>query len=90
MNKIMKFIKRPSAGLLALALGLCATAVFAEGGTAIDTTAATTALSDMSTAVKSFITSAIPYIVGILGVALSATLVWVAWKWIKKGSNKAG
>lgn len=75
------------AGLVAVGGGLSA---MAEGtGNTIDTTVASTALSDMVDAVKGYINTCIPYIVSLLGVALVVTLVWVAWKWIKKGSSKA-
>lgn len=74
---------------LMAAVALAGGSVFAEGATTIDTTAASGALTSMVEAVKGFITTSIPAIVGLLGVALGGTLIWVGWKWIRKGSSKA-
>lgn len=88
MTKFLKDVKAKA--LTALAVGTCGVTAFAEGeSNAIDLTSATTALSDMTTAVKDWIGTATPYLVGILGAALAVTLVWVAWKFIKKGTSKA-
>lgn len=88
-----KFLKDVNAkALTALAVGTCGVTAFADGessSSTIDLTPATTALSNMSTAVQTWIGTATPYLVGILGAALAVTLVWVAWKFIKKGTSKA-
>lgn len=57
---------------------------------AIDITAATGALDSMQTAVESYWTAAQPVVVAIIGIALVATLLWVGYKLIRKGSNKIG
>lgn len=65
-------------------------ALFAEGASnTIDTTVASGAFSDMVDAVKGFITTCAPYVVALLGVALTITLIWVGWKWLKRGTGKA-
>lgn len=86
----MKFFKSVKAKALAAVATLgFAPAVFAEDSNAIDTTAATTALTQMTTAVKGYITSAAPILAGLLGGCLLLALIWVAFKWAKKGTNKA-
>ena len=71
------------------AFGLIGSA-FAEGNSpAIDTTVASGALSDMVAAFQTYLTAALPYLVTLLGACLGVTLVWLAWKWIKKGTSKA-
>lgn len=77
------------AGVASLGLAAPALAEGESNANAIDTTLATTALSDMSTAVQGYFTAAVPYLVSILGVALVVTLIWVAFKLIKRGTNKA-
>lgn len=60
-----------------------------EGGTTIDTTVASNALQSLVTSVQTYISACAPYLVTLLGAALGITLIWVAWKWLKRGTNKA-
>lgn len=63
----------------------------AEGGNdAIDTTAASGALNQMTTAVGTYVTAATPYLITLLGSAVVITLIWVGWKLFRKGTNKVG
>lgn len=56
----------------------------------IDLSVATTQLNAMATAVQEWITTNAPVLVGILGAALVLTLIFLAYKWIKRGTSKAG
>lgn len=90
MTKFLKDIKAKA--LTALAVGTCGFTALAEGessSSTIDLTAATTALSDMTNAVKDWIGAASPYLVAILGAALGISLIWTAWRFVKKGQAKA-
>lgn len=57
---------------------------------AIDTSSATAALTQMQTAVTGYWEAAQPVVIAIIGIALVATLIWVGYKLIRKGSNKIG
>lgn len=88
----MKFFASVKSKILALGavLGLSAPALAQEGsGTTIDLTFATDIMTSLSTAVTTFLTSAKPFLITILGVVVVVTLAWVAVKWFRKGTNKA-
>lgn len=88
----MKFLSSVKSKVLALAgiLGLSAPALAqGSGDSTIDLTFATDLMTSLSTAVTSFLTAAKPFLITILGVVVVVTLVWVAVKWFRKGTNKA-
>lgn len=74
---------------LAACFGFGAVAL-AEDAAAIDVTTATTALTDMKTALSTYWTAAQPIIVWVLGIALVAGLIFLGYKLFNKGTKKVG
>lgn len=81
-----KFLKRA-----AVAVATCSPALlFAEGTSeAIDLSPATAQITAMKTALTGFISDNVGTLAAILGSVLVVTLIWVGFKWIRKGANKA-
>lgn len=66
-------------------------AAFAEDpAPTIDLSAATTQMTAMQTAVSGWISSNVGTLVALLGSVLVVTLIFVAFKWITRGTKKAG
>lgn len=66
-------------------------AALAEGNDpAIDVSAASSALTDMKTALTTYWTAAQPILVWVLGIALVVGLIFLGYKLFKKGTNKVG
>lgn len=76
--------------LPALLAVLGAGAAFAVDDPAIDLSAATTQMTAMTSAVSGWISSNVGALVALLGSVLVVTLIFVAYKWITRGTKKAG
>lgn len=64
---------------------------FAEDGAAsIDTSAVTTGLTTWINSLKTTVSGWIPLIVGLLGVGVVIMLIWIGYKFFRKGGNKVG
>lgn len=84
----MKKIKNK---LVAVATITSPLAIFAQesGGSAPDLSAATTAFQSMSSAVTGWVSTIAPYLASFLAGVLVISLVFVAFKWITRGTKRA-
>lgn len=94
IKAMKKYLSRWFAPALAFCASLVGVSAFAENGSgstnAIDVELATDAIEEMQTAVSTYWTAAQPVVLSVLGIALVATLIWLGFKLIRKGSNKIG
>lgn len=94
IKAMKKYLSRWFAPALAFCASLVGVSAFAENGSgstnAIDVELATDAIEQMQTAVSTYWTAAQPVVLSVLGIALVATLIWLGFKLIRKGSNKIG
>lgn len=94
IKAMKKYLSRWFAPALAFCASLVGVSAFAENGSGstntIDVELATDAIKEMQTAVSTYWTAAQPVVLSVLGIALVATLIWLGFKLIRKGSNKIG
>lgn len=96
IKAMKKYLSRWFAPALAFCASLVGVSAFADTGSgssstnAIDVELATDAIEEMQTAVSTYWTAAQPVVLSVLGIALVATLIWLGFKLIRKGSNKIG
>lgn len=61
----------------------------ADGDSSYDFTAVTTEVTNLKTALSGWMTTALPVIIGIVGVFLGPWLFRLVFKWVKSLANKA-
>ena len=84
-------MKKIKGKLLALAAASAPVALFAEGEptNTPDMSAATTAFTNMTTAVTGWINAVAPYLGTFLAGVLVVSLIWIGFKWVTRGAKKA-
>lgn len=93
MRKLFGFIRNHANKCVSALVGVLGFSAFAEGASAPDLTAAVNALTTMKDAIvgqNGWITQAAPILALLLSGILVITLIWVSWKWVTRGTKKAG
>lgn len=90
MKKFLSSLKARARYAAAVGGLLVGSTALAEGeSSSIDLTVATTQLTSMVDALKTWLEGAAPKIAILGGAILLATLIWVAIKWVTRGAKKA-
>lgn len=87
MRRILDFVRSKYAAI-GFALAFPAITFGQDASNGIDLTFATDLLDDLQTAIEDFLDAAKPFLLTALGIAVVVTLVWVGFKWFKKGVSK--